>query len=54
MKGGVYRMLTIYNSQVFRHININPTIIKIKQLSNLLVIKHIIRQNIYFGEYNIN
>ena len=44
----------IYNSQVFRHININPTIIKIKQLSNLLVIKHIIRQNIYFGEYNIN
>lgn len=52
MKGGVYRMLT--NSQVFRHININPTIIKIKQLSNLLVIKHIIRQNIYFGEYNIN
>lgn len=43
MKGGVYRMLTI-----------NPTIIKIKQLSNLLVIKHIIRQNIYFGEYNIN
>ena len=27
---------------------------KTKQLSNLLVIKHIIRQNIYFGEYNIN
>ena len=25
-----------------------------RMLTNLLVIKHIIRQNIYFGEYNIN
>jgi len=38
-------------SNTYRRIDTTPTIIKIKQMSNLLVINHIIRQNIYFGEY---